>query len=768
MSLHVLKHYKTVLTQADQKELLTYIDTGLYYAVDTETNGLNPRKCKLIGLSLSGEVGRAYYIPTYTWQNNDLEKVSNNEEFLYEVLNILKTKQLVMFNGSFDIRVILSNFGIDLTESLYSDVMLMKHTIQEDGIFSLKGIAIEYKDHIGIDAEKEANEEQLELKENIKKNGGSTTKTNYEMYKADLNVMAKYASADADLTMRLALFFNSVLYKEGLDSFFYDEEVMPLYKKVTIPMDMNGVKLDIPLMQKTKEEITKRMEELKAEINAEFEALGEFSKWVEDYCSEEFPPKPSGSFFQLLCKELDLFELLKNGKYSTAKAMVEKLKDDNIKQFIQTADHSFIDKNVVIKIQKQLLKEKNESDYLINISSKNQMAEFVFKYLKLKPLSFTEKGNAPQFDDDFLQSADKDGHSWARKIGNYNKLLKIRSTYIDRFLEAQEDGRYYFTYKQHGTISGRYSGDAQQLPRPKEEGQLDPDILHFTNLIRTFFIADEGRIFIDCDYESLEPHVFADVAGDDGLKDIFRKGHDFYSTIAIKTEKLQGVSADKKAENYLGKINKQARQNAKAYCLGVPYGMTGYALGKTLGISTEEAEKLVEGYLSGFPKLREWMEKSKTFVTACGFIKTKAGRVRHLPKAKEVYEKYGDDILDYKFRAGLIKKMKSRGIYDAEKRVLDMYLDYKNSVNNGYNSQIQGFGASIVNRAAIEINKEFKAKGIDGKVVAQIHDQIIMDVPESKKEECAAIIKDKMENTTKLSIDLKAPPSYSINWRDGH
>jgi hypothetical protein len=89
---------------------------------------------------------------------------------------------------------------------------------------------------------------------------------------------------------------------------------------------------------------------------------------------------------------------------------------------------------------------------------------------------------------------------------------------MDRFLEKQEDGMYYFYYKQHATVSGRYGSDAQQLPRPKEEGEEDPIVLKYNNLIRGFFISKPGNIFIDCDYSSLEPRVFAHVSGDDNLK----------------------------------------------------------------------------------------------------------------------------------------------------------------------------------------------------------------------------------------------------------
>jgi DNA polymerase-1 len=310
-------------------------------------------------------------------------------------------------------------------------------------------------------------------------------------------------------------------------------------------------------------------------------------------------------------------------------------------------------------------------------------------------------------------------------------------------------------------VSGRYGSDAQQLPRPKEEGDGDPIVVEYTNLVRAFFISGEGNTFIDCDYESLEPHVFAHVSGDDGLKDIFRNNWDFYSTIAIKTEKLAQYSPDKKAENFLRKHAPKLRNKAKAYALGIPYGMGAYALGLTLNISRKEAQVLIDGYLDGFPELRKWMEGSEAHAREHGYVKTQTGRIRHLDKVKKIYDTLGESIMDWNVRKLLEKQ------YGKEK-VLNIYRDYVNGVNNAKNVQIQGLSASIVNRAAIAINRELKKRGLNGWVCAQIHDQIVTEVPEEHAEECAKIVQDCMENTTKISIKLKAPPAISHNWRDGH
>lgn len=406
-----------------------------------------------------------------------------------------------------------------------------------------------------------------------------------------------------------------------------------------------------------------------------------------------------------------------------------------------------------------ILWKKDNDDAYFNIQSKDQMGDIAFNALGIKPLSATKKGKA-QFDDDLIQSI-ADQHSWASKLRIYGKLLKIKSTYMDRFLDAQEEGRYYFYYKQHGTVSGRYGSDAQQLPRPKEEDEDHPIVVEYTNLVRAFFISEQGNSFIDCDYESLEPHVFAHVSGDEGLKDIFRNNWDFYSTIAIKTEHLYQYSPDKKAENFLRKHAPALRNKAKAYALGIPYGMGAYALGKTIDIPQKKAQVLVDGYLNGFPALKQWMEDSKTQAQTLGYVKTQVGRIRHLDKVKKIYETLGDAITDWQLRNMLSKQ------YGKDK-VTKIYRDYVNGINNSRNVQIQGLSASIVNRAAIAINRELKNRGINGWVCAQIHDQIVTEVPEEHAKVCAQIVQDCMENTTKISINLKAPAAIGKNWKEAH
>jgi len=765
------KSYVTVDSIDKLKDLIEHIKSCEIIAFDTETNSLNPRKGKIIGFSVSGEVGKGYYMPTMIFKDDELQDAIIEGKLAHDLakktISLLIGKKLIMHNASFDVKFVKCFYDVDLLSSLYVDTMLLVHTVKEEGAgfmggsaFGLKDIAKMIQKDIGLDVEKAANEEQVALKESIKRNGGQITRENYEIWKADLELLSEYASADTDLTLRVYNHFIKTLKDENLEKFFFEDEVMPLYKEVTIPMEQVGIKLDMELIKSSRTKITEKLKEYADSVTKELLKNPDVRAWVVYKAQDAYPPNNKGTFAQELVKEMkfDLEQSAKTGKYTVTKSALMRLPECSAKHFLLHGDAAVLDRDVSMKISMKLWREDNDGAYF-NIQSKDQLGEIAFGVLGIKPLSTTKTGK-PQFDDDTVQSiAGK--YEWAKNLRIYNRLLKIKSTYMDRFLDAQEDGRYYFYYKQHGTVSGRYGSDAQQLPRPKEEGDDEPIVIEYNNLIRAFFIHDKGNIFVDCDYESLEPHTFAHVSGDEGLKDIFRNNWDFYSTIAIKTEKLNQYSPDKKAPNFLRKLEPKLRNKAKAYALGIPYGMGAYALGMTLSIPTKEAKKLVDGYLNGFPELKNWMERSKKQAKEKGYVSTQVGRIRHLPKVKAIYDKIGDDLLDWNIK----KEMERQYGVD---QIKNLSRDYINGLNNSCNVQIQGLAASIVNRAALAINRKFIELGIRGWVCAQIHDQLVIEVEQARSEEASRIVQDLMENTTKLSINLKAPPALAHNLRDGH
>ena len=767
------KKYYTVQDEDTLKLLHQHILDSDVIAVDTETTGLNPRKDKIVGWSVSGDEGVGFYLPTLVWNFDEdkleLQTIMNEstEVISKNLLKLLKGKKLVFHNASFDVQFIKNYFGIDLLPDVWVDTGLLVHTVYEEGAFGfgnpfgLKSIAIMNQEALGLDVEKAANEEQIELKGSIKKNGGETTKVLFEIYKADLDILSKYASADTDLTLRICNLYLEKLKEEDLWDFFFEEEVMPIYREVTVPMESYGVDLDMDLLNSIHTSIVKDLEENKEIVMKSLLQTSEAKKWVMNTAFDNFPPNNKGSWAQKLVQRysLPLPKSEKTGKYSLTQKNIEELDYSNIREFLLNGEISVLDELEVARISMSLWKEKNEGEY-INIQSKKHLGEIVFKYMGIKAKSRTRKGQE-QFDMTMLEELAKT-YAWAENLRIYNKLLKIKSTYVDRFRDRNEDGRYYFYFKQNGTVSGRYGSDAQQLPKPLEEGEDAPIIMKYVNIVRAFLTAGEGRKVIDSDYESLEPHCFASVTGDKKLQEIFDNGYDFYSYVAIQTEGLEGVSADKKADNYLKKLDPVKRNKAKAYSLGVAYGMEAYALKMTLGVDQKTAEELIKGYLDGFPQLKEWRENSRKQVKDHGYIKNYVGRIRHIPKVKKIYEKFGERILDWRFRNQLSDQY-------GKDQVLKVYRDYRNGLNNCLNFQLQSLAASVVNRAALQINRKAKELGIDAIVQAQVHDQLIINIKDDQAETFAPYVQTIMENTTKLpGVTLKAPPEIADNWKEGH
>ena len=770
------KKYYTVQDKETLKLLHQHITESEVIAVDTETTGLNPRKDKIVGWSVSGDEGIGFYLPTlvFNFDKDELELQTidgtSTETISKNLLKLLKGKKLVFHNASFDVQFIKNYLGVDLLPDVWVDTGLLVHTVYEEGAFGygnpfgLKSIAIMNQKELGLDVEKAANEEQVELKESIKKNGGQTTKALYEIYKADLDILSKYASADTDLTLRICNLYLKKLKEEGLEKFFFEEEVMPIYREVTVPMEAQGVDLDMDLLNKIHDEIVIDQKENKEIVMKSLLAIPEVKEWVVATSMTNYPVSHKGNWAQTLVQRysLPLPKSEKTGKYSLTQKYIEELDDSSVKQFLLTGDQSLLEDVEKARLSMSLWKESNDGDY-INIQSKKHLGEIVFKYMGIKPKvsGANTKSGRDKFDMSMVEELSKT-YAWAENLRIYNKLLKIKSTYVDRFRDRNEDGRYYFYFKQNGTVSGRYGSDAQQLPKPLEEGEDAPIIMKYVNIVRAFLTAGDGRKVIDADYESLEPHCFASVTGDENLREIFRKGWDFYSTVAIQTENLQGVSADKKADNYLKKLDPIKRNKAKAYSLGIAYGMEAYALKMTLGVDQKEAERLIKGYLDGFPQLAEWRERSREEVKAYGRITNYVGRIRHLPRVKQYYEKFDNRLMDWRFRKSL------EPTYGKDK-VIKAYRDFRNGLNNCLNFQLQSLAAAVVNRAALVINRKAKELGIDASVQAQVHDQLIINCDKKDVAMFAPIVQEIMETTTQLpGVTLKAPPEISDNWRDGH
>jgi DNA polymerase I-like protein with 3'-5' exonuclease and polymerase domains len=596
--------------------------------------------------------------------------------------------------------------------------------------------------------------------ENIKANGGKTTKEEMQMFKADTHVLAEYCVWDCVLTRKLFDLFEQKLKEEGLMDLFYKDEIMPLYREVTIDMKRKGFKVDMPYFEKLKVKIEADISELQRQC---LESIKEYVSEYETQClDEEFPISRAGSYPKIAAQVYGIdLPRNKDGNITTAKKELLKkraeAKEAHEVFFLDWMLHPetpFPFDSVKVQRVMYFLKRPNDNA-VFNLQSNDDLGWLFFKKLGETPLGKTD-GGKPKCDDDYLESI-KDRYEWVAKLIDLKKLQKLASTYIDGILDRQVDGVLYSSMLQFGTTSGRFSSrdpNLQNIPRVKdEEADLSEIVLEYTNGIKCGFIAPDGYVILNADYSQLEPICFAHMSGDEKLRDVFRKNHDLYSTIAIDVFGLEGYSADKKAPNYLGKHRKEFRQKAKMFCLAVVYGAEAGRISKSLDMEYQAAAEIIDAYLDAYPELRNYMKRCDYLAMKRGIARTEFGRVRHIPHAKDIYSRWGDKLL-YNNRW-----VKDQGLEDTRYKL-------KNALNNSKNFPIQGLAAHIVNRSMIATARAFKQNGIDGWICMQVHDELTCMVRRDQADRAKVILRDCMENTTRISVPLTAEPMIAETWAD--
>lgn len=235
---------------------------------------------------------------------------------------------------------------------------------------------------------------------------------------------------------------------------------------------------------------------------------------------------------------------------------------------------------------------------------------------------------------------------------------------------------------------------------------------------------------IASDFLQCEPRVFSHYSGEKKLQDVFTSGEDFYSKIAIEMMGLLGYSAKEADSNFLKKKNPVVRQEAKVIALAIPYGSEGFQVATLLGyltakgkVDSKRGEQLVTKYLTAFPNLHKYMVRQELQAKKQGYVTNLFGRIRRIPEAKELYEKYGDNLLDYQWA-------KANGI-------LELRRTYKQSLNVAKNFPIQATAADIINRAMIELAQYLTLNKIDASVRLNVHDELVVIAHESIAEAVA-------------------------------
>ena len=731
-------------------EVVAANNNSSYVVIDTETDSTLEKTAKLFGIGICFDEHEAYYIPIRDNNANLLWKDKTISKMTSELCHLVSKKKLLGHNIIYDVLVLKNNLGVDFTSNVYADTILLKHCIDEEPPFGLKETAVKY---LGPWADKA----QKDLFDNIKANGGKTTQSQMEMWKADTAILGEYCCWDVILTYLLFKKFSPQLTEQGLEKLFFDEEVMPLYKECVIPMKDRGFPIDVDYFNQLKQDIQADIIKLENDIQASIQDHTQI--FINEHLNNEFPIKKTGNF----PKELALI-LGVPAEVSITKASIKKFNPETRNQelfkdwFLDETDSytKLPEEGVLYQTQLQLWYKRNPGEsHIFNLNSNKHLSWLFFQELGMEAKEKTDSG-APKLDAATLEEMAGE-HPFCDKIIEYKKLQKILGTYVEGILDRQYQGVVYGSFLMFGTTSGRFSSrdpNMQNLPRVKdEESNLSPLVLKYVNAIKKGFVAGEGYKIVNADFSQLEPCAFAAACGDLKLQEIFKKKWDLYSSIAIEAEGLTNeYSADKKAPNYLKNHRPELRQKYKAVALAVVYGAESNRISQVLGCSPDEAQEIIDNYLDAYPGLVQYMKDCDKQVATQGFIRNKFGRIRHLPEAQRLAQTYGKRLLDRKWAR--------------ENDLSETRWRLKNYLNNGKNFPIQSTAAHIVNRAMLSATSMFKQNNLEAHIVAQVHDEITVIVKEDQADLASKLLKEAMENTTKIEVPLSAEPLIANNWAE--
>ncbi len=356
-----------------------------------------------------------------------------------------------------------------------------------------------------------------------------------------------------------------------------------------------------------------------------------------------------------------------------------------------------------------------------NPRSSQEVGNILFKKLKLPSIKKTPKGLLPSTDAEVLEEL-AELHPFARYLLQYRTLYKVKSTYLEAFLKYAKatTHRIHTEFNQTGTATGRLSSqnpNLQNIPVKGEEGTA----------IRRAFIAEDGYLLCSLDYSQIELRILAHFSGDENLIEAFKKGEDIHTFTACE---VFGVPPEK--------VTPEMRRMSKAINFGIAYGMSAYGLSKELKISPKEAEIIIQRYFSRYPKIKDYIEKIIEFAKENGYVKTLAGRKRYIP---ELFSS-------------------NRSVKELGQRI-------------AINTPIQGSAADLIKCAMVALYKELKKHNLKTAIILQIHDELILEVPEDEVEKIKELAPRVMENPFeylglpyKLNVPIKVNFSFGKNWAE--
>ncbi len=680
----------------DLVSLRPILDAARFVAFDCETTGLTARH-EIIGYSLCMSENDSYYVVLAKWSRDlkKLEYIPGMRESSEPLIKSLQGKELIMHNGLFDCQMVEAFFKIRLIDSLHTDTLALAHLLDENRSNALKSLA---KDYFGT----ESTNEQAEMKASVIANGGILTKSNYELYKADAYLLGKYGAQDALLTYKLFYVLLEELVDQQLDSFFYEEETMPLLRTVTYDLNTTGIQIDMSRLISLKKTLQAECLEARDFIYREIDSLVKH-KYPGTSKTTTFNIGASQQLSWLLFGELALeFGTLTDSGKAVCRQLGLKLpyspsaKREFIRLCSAQAGGALTPPATVNGKKIPSKKIKNPWAYIK--CDKSTLQKYASHY------------------------------KWVERLLEYQRKLKLLTTYVTGIEERMAYGIIQPQFKQVGTTSGRYSSsnpNFQNLPRDDKR-------------IKECVVSRPGQVFVGADYSQLEPRVFAYISQDKNLMAAFEGSDDFYSVIGIRTfDKYDAVPQKDGHPDAFGIKYKKLRDISKVIALATTYGANANRLAPTVGKSTAETQEIIDRYFEQFPDVRKMMLESHAIAKQHGQVTNLFGRPRRIPEAKRITKLFGDGDLPY---------------------------EYRSLLNLAVNHRVQSTAASIVNRAAIAFKRLASEAGLQGRIVIQVHDSLVVECPESQALDISTLLQFCMEETVSLpGVRLEAIPKIGKN-----
>lgn len=347
-----------------------------------------------------------------------------------------------------------------------------------------------------------------------------------------------------------------------------------------------------------------------------------------------------------------------------------------------------------------------------NINSTKQLGEILFEKMKLPVIKKTKSGYST--DVEVLEKLKKEDPI-IEQILDYRQLMKLNSTYVEGLKPYinPKTKRIHSFFHQTITATGRISSTEPNL-------QNIPTRFELGKRVRKVFRPEKGKVYVDSDYSQIELRVLAHISKDEHMIQAFKDGQDIHKQAASKVFKTP-----------IEEVTKEQRSDAKAVNFGIVYGISDFGLGEQLGISRKKAKQYITEYLDQYAGIKIFMENIAKEATEKGYVETLFHRRRYIPELKS--NNY------------MVRQFGSRA---------------------AMNTPIQGTAADIMKIAMIKVYQEIQKRGLQSKIVLQVHDEMMVEAIEEEKEEIKNIMKQSMESAINLMVPLIVDISEAKNWYD--